>query len=132
MSDESLRYVSAPQRREWILAAVRTAGFLSVADLARELGVSDMTVRRDLDVLEERGALRRVHGGAVAMSKGSIAEPSVADREGRAREAKLRIARAAMRMLPPAFAGSVLLDAGTTTAALARLLAEERAPAAAA
>ena len=47
-----MRYQSAPARRAWILSALRTSGFLSITDLAGDLGVSDMTVRRDLRRLE--------------------------------------------------------------------------------
>ena len=51
------------QRRAWVLARLREVGVLSVADLARELGVSHMTVRRDLQRLETTGQVRTVHGG---------------------------------------------------------------------
>lgn len=59
----TFRYDSAPARREFTLEAVRTAGFVSVADLARELRVSDMTVRRDLRKLAADGEVEIVHGG---------------------------------------------------------------------
>ena len=51
------------QRRARVLARLREVGVLSVADLARELGVSHMTVRRDLLRLETTGQVRTVHGG---------------------------------------------------------------------
>ncbi|MGY1763206.1 DeoR/GlpR family DNA-binding transcription regulator [Geodermatophilus sp. SYSU D00779] len=54
----------APDRRAWILTTLRTVGFLSVADLARQLRVSQMTIRRDLHDLQTTGRVRLVHGGA--------------------------------------------------------------------
>ena len=51
------------QRRARVLGRLREVGVLSVADLARELGVSHMTVRRDLQRLETTGQVRTVHGG---------------------------------------------------------------------
>jgi DeoR/GlpR family transcriptional regulator of sugar metabolism len=55
---------NATKRREWIATALRTEGFLSVAELARRLDVSPMTIRRDLQYLEETGQVNMVHGGA--------------------------------------------------------------------
>ena len=59
----------ARQRQALILDRVRETGAVRVADLARELGVSDMTVRRDLEILHEHGLLEKVHGGATAISR---------------------------------------------------------------
>ena len=56
----------APQRREHIRLLVRESGIARVEDLRRELKVSVATIRRDLEVLEEEGKVRRVHGGAVS------------------------------------------------------------------
>ena len=56
----------ARQRHAYILERVTADGGVRVADLARDLGVSDMTVRRDLELLDERGLLEKVHGGATA------------------------------------------------------------------
>ncbi len=116
----------AVERHERIGEAVVSHGRVTVADLAESLGVTPETVRRDLDVLERQGVLRRVHGGAVAHTKTSLVESSVADRSDRAREAKLAIADAAMGLLGEGFRGSILLDAGTTTGALAERLADWR------
>ncbi|WP_440711606.1 DeoR/GlpR family DNA-binding transcription regulator [Herbiconiux sp. YIM B11900] len=113
----------AVERHEQISDLLASSGRVTVADLAVSLGVTPETVRRDLDLLEKEGVLRRVHGGAVASTKTSIAEPSVADRTDRAREAKLAIADAALALLGEGFSGSVLLDGGTTTGALAERLA---------
>ena len=58
----------ASERHELILRSLRRHGRLRVADLAAELGVSAITVRRDLAELDSAGLLRRVHGGAVGTS----------------------------------------------------------------
>jgi len=60
----------APERHELILRSLRRHGRLRVAELAAELGVSAITVRRDLAELDSAGLLRRVHGGAVGTSPG--------------------------------------------------------------
>jgi DeoR/GlpR family transcriptional regulator of sugar metabolism len=60
----SQHHQSAADRRESIVVALRAKGFLSIADLTRELGVSHMTVRRDLQHLEQTGQVRMVYGGA--------------------------------------------------------------------
>ena len=57
----------ARQRQTLILARVREDGGVRVADLARDLGVSDMTVRRDLELLHNQGLIEKVHGGATAL-----------------------------------------------------------------
>jgi DeoR family transcriptional regulator, fructose operon transcriptional repressor len=116
----------ATERHDAIAAALQSAGRVSVADLAAELDVTTETVRRDLDALEAAGVLRRVHGGAVPAGRVSVAELSVAERETQHGDAKQAIARAAMRLLPPTFTGSISLDAGTTCAALAVELAAWR------
>ena len=68
----------AQQRQQAILERVRSSGGVRVADLVRELGVSDMTIRRDLEVLAERGLVAKVHGGATAAGPGSTEEPGFA------------------------------------------------------
>ncbi|WP_103528229.1 DeoR/GlpR family DNA-binding transcription regulator, partial [Streptomyces sp. SM12] len=110
----------AGQRRSLILAEVRRAGGARVSELTALLGVSDMTVRRDLDALARQGALRKVHGGAVAAEQGPGHEPGFAAKSELLPEAKRRIARVAATEVPP---GSVVaLSAGTTTHAVAREL----------
>jgi DeoR family fructose operon transcriptional repressor len=113
----------ATERQDAIADALNTSGRVSVADLAASFDVTTETVRRDLDALETAGVLRRVHGGAVPAARASIAELSVAEREGQHGAAKTAIARATMRLLPPTFTGSVALDAGTTCAAVAAEIA---------
>lgn len=108
----------ATERQQLIERMLADDGRVAVVDLAARFDVTTETVRRDLAALEEAGALRRVHGGAVSPDRTSTAEPSVAERSQRHSAAKERIARRALAAVP-AGAGSIYLDAGTTTAALA-------------
>src|SRR3954447_2577549 len=62
----------ARQRHAYILDRVRADGGVRVADLVRELSVSDMTVRRDLELLHEQGLLEKVHGGATAVEQSAL------------------------------------------------------------
>src|SRR6185312_12049054 len=112
----------AAQRKQAILARLRAAGRVDVADIVAELGVTNETVRKDLIALEHQGLLRRVHGGAVPVEQLSF-EPAVATRTYYAEE-KTRIATATLQHLPTS--GSVLIDAGSTTARLAELFPADR------
>ncbi|MCF6524385.1 DeoR/GlpR family DNA-binding transcription regulator [Streptomyces sp. JJ36] len=110
----------AEQRRALILDEVRRRGGVRVNELTRRLRVSDMTVRRDLDVLARQGALEKVHGGAVPVAEASTHEPGFEAKSSLEPSAKEDIARAAAAMAAP---GSALaLSGGTTTFALARHL----------
>lgn len=112
----------AEERQQHIEALLAARGRVAVIDLATHFDVSSETVRRDLDQLETRGVLRRVHGGAVAASRISRAEESVAQRRGRNADAKERIAAAAMALIPASFTGAIAIDSGTTTGRLAEHL----------
>ncbi|RIX27635.1 DeoR/GlpR family DNA-binding transcription regulator [Amnibacterium setariae] len=112
----------ATERHARIIDELDSAGRVSVAVLSRSLDVTAETIRRDLDVLESAGALRRVHGGAVRRS--SVVELNLGEREQRNTPAKRAIARAALDLLVHAAPSAVALDAGTTTRALADLLAD--------
>ncbi|GEK81492.1 DeoR/GlpR family DNA-binding transcription regulator [Agrococcus baldri] len=109
----------ATQRRDEIAGRIQSHGRVLVAEIAAELGITAETVRRDLDALERAGIARRVHGGAVAAGRSSLVETAVAERADANAEGKRRIARLACERLLASGATSVLLDAGTTTAALA-------------
>jgi DeoR family fructose operon transcriptional repressor len=113
------------ERQEAISALVAERGRLAVAALAERFGVTTETVRRDLAVLERAGMVRRVHGGAVPAGALTLVEPGLAERHGTRSEAKRAIAAAALALLPGAD-GSIVLDGGTTTAALADLLPSDR------
>jgi DeoR/GlpR family transcriptional regulator of sugar metabolism len=109
----------AQQRRSRILEWVRQDGAAKVSDLVAEFGVSDMTIRRDLDALARRGLLDKVHGGATLPS-GSTDEPGFQAKSLREQAEKQAIAGAAAELVRPGQA--IGLSAGTTTWTLALLL----------
>jgi DeoR/GlpR family transcriptional regulator of sugar metabolism len=114
--------LSSP-RRESILELLDAQAAVSVTDLVRRFGVSDMTVRRDLSVLEGFGLLRRVHGGAVALGGRSF-EPPFSVRNRHRQSVKSRIGKAAAELVSDG--DSVALDVGTTTLEVARHLTGRR------
>src|SRR6266568_6947114 len=109
----------ADQRHAEIVRALKTTEAVSVAELARSLDTSEVTIRRDLAELEQAGVLRRVRGGAVSsMLRGE--ESPFAMRELEQVAAKARIAAAAVALV--ADGESVVLDSGTTGLAAAQEL----------
>ena len=116
----------AEERQQAIADLVTQRGRLSVAELADRFTVTTETVRRDLSVLERAGVVRRVHGGAVPARALAVLELAVNERDISHGEEKDRIASAALALLPDN-GGTILLDAGTTTARLADLLPQEHA-----
>ncbi|MFJ7271896.1 DeoR/GlpR family DNA-binding transcription regulator [Streptomyces sp. NPDC099050] len=111
----------AHQRRALILDSVRREGAVRVAELVGQLGVSDMTVRRDLDALARQGLVEKVHGGAVAPAGASTHEPGFEAKSDLEGDAKAAIADTAATLVEP---GSVVAVSGGTTAhaVAARLL----------
>jgi DeoR family transcriptional regulator, aga operon transcriptional repressor len=101
-------------------ALVEERAFVRVTELSREFGVSAVTVRGDLDALEAEGGIRRVHGGAVPLDAAQLEERSFEEAAVQAAEAKARIAAVAADLIEPGM--SILLDVGTTAAAVARQL----------
>ncbi len=116
------RVMLARQRQAWILERVREDGGVRVADLVREFGVSDMTVRRDLEILNDRGLLEKVHGGATALAERALFEPTFVAKSSRQQAEKDAIAAAAAELVEPGMA--IAISAGTTTHALARRLVD--------
>jgi DeoR/GlpR family transcriptional regulator of sugar metabolism len=116
------RPVLARQRQAFILDRVREQGGVRVADLVRALGVSDMTVRRDLELLDERGLLEKVHGGAASIEGSSKFEPGFTIKSSMMEREKAGIAEAAVAFVEPGTA--IAISAGTTTFALARRLVD--------
>ncbi len=112
----------ARQRQTLILERVREDGGVRVADLARELGVSDMTVRRDLELLHNRGLLEKVYGGATSRPGSALFEPGFAAKSALQEPEKDAIADAAVALVMPGTA--IGISAGTTTYALARRLVD--------
>jgi len=116
----------AEERHQAIAELVASRGRVSVTDLASRFAVTTETVRRDLSQLEKLNLVRRVHGGAVPARSVTMLESGLAVRDLDHAPEKDRIARAALALLPSG-GGSVVLDAGSTTARLASLLpANER------
>ena len=112
----------AGQRQLLILEEVRLRGAVRVAELTELLDVSDMTVRRDLDVLAGAGLVDKVHGGATAPGRLSTEEPGFEAKSHRQLDEKEAIARAAAALIEPGQA--VGLTAGTTTWRLAHHLTD--------
>jgi DeoR/GlpR family transcriptional regulator of sugar metabolism len=111
--------VLVEERRQKILDLVSQRGFVSLADLARELDASQSTIRRDLDYWHQHGLVKRTHRGAIYMADGS-ALPALEERSASQLEEKREIARAAAERVHDGDA--ILLDGGTTTLEVARLL----------
>jgi len=114
----------AHQRHERILSELDRRESVRVSELVELLGVSDMTVRRDLDTLDRAGRLLKVHGGAARRVERSAArstdEPGFAAKSHRQTEEKEAIGSRAAQFVEPGSA--VAISAGTTTHALARHL----------
>jgi DeoR/GlpR family transcriptional regulator of sugar metabolism len=122
-SDSAVRRPAlARQRQALILEQVREHGAVRVADLVTALGVSDMTVRRDLELLHERGLLEKVHGGAAAIEGSSLFEPGFAVKSSLMQREKTAIAGSAAALV--AAGTAIAISAGTTTFALARRLVD--------
>ena len=111
--------LSPERRRDQILAYLSARDRTSVGDLSQVLGVSEVTVRKDLDVLEAQGVLTRVHGGAVVSGRGRL-ELYFAAREQEHLEEKRRIAQAAAALVQSG--QRIFLDASTTALQVARLI----------
>lgn len=107
------------ERRQRVLDLVSSRGFASLGDLARELNASESTLRRDLDHWHSQGLVRRTHGGAVFVAD-AIPLPALEERSGRQLEEKKRIARVVAEHIRDG--DTVLIDGGTTTLEVARLL----------
>ncbi|TWE14872.1 DeoR/GlpR family DNA-binding transcription regulator [Prauserella muralis] len=110
----------ARQRQAVILEEARRTGAVRVSDLVQRLGVSDMTVRRDLDVLASRGLVEKVYGGATSVAAPSTDEPGFEAKSVRQRAQKEAIASVAAGLVRPGTA--IGISAGTTTWTLARAI----------
>lgn len=114
--------VLAPQRQAWILEKIQRAGGVRVRELTGPLGVSDMTIRRDLDALARQGLVVKVHGGATVVDRSSTEEPTFESKSVRERQEKETIAARAAKLVKPGAA--IGLTAGTTTWTLAHHLGD--------
>ncbi|MCA9187115.1 MAG: DeoR/GlpR family DNA-binding transcription regulator [Pirellulaceae bacterium] len=107
------------ERRAQVLELIRQRGFAALTDLAQELNVSESTIRRDLDFLEEAGGAQRTHGGAFYTGP-TPHLPHFRQRQYMQSEKKRQVAAAAAALVEDG--DVVLLDGGSTTFELARLL----------
>ena len=111
--------IASEARLQWLGDQVRTDGFVAVGAAAEALGVSEMTIRRDLEELEQRGTARRVRGGARATGPQSFAT-----RRNKAARAKARIAAKLADLVPAS--GAVAFDASSTIMRLTSALGAVR------
>ncbi|ADY14247.1 DeoR/GlpR family DNA-binding transcription regulator [Sphaerochaeta globosa] len=109
------------ERRVNIIGILEKNGFASVSLLAEALGVSDMTIRRDLDYLEEKKKVRRVHGGAVTVENCNR-EPAFEQRATNLVEEKRNIARLAATLVETET--TIALDSGSTALELVKCLVD--------
>jgi len=110
----------AAQRKARILAEVSTSGALRISDLAESLGVSEVTIRRDVEQLAAQNLVDKVHGGVTANALSSTMEPPFAANSMKEQEAKDAIAAAASDLVRPGMA--IALMGGSSVYALAKLL----------
>ncbi|NJC21720.1 DeoR/GlpR family transcriptional regulator of sugar metabolism [Arthrobacter pigmenti] len=103
----------AADRHAAILDTLRVQRTVRVSELAAGLGVSEMTIRRDIDSLDAAGTLRKVHGGAVSRATLSTLEPGFGVNADQRTEAKEAIASAAAELVEPGM--TIALTGGTTT-----------------
>jgi DeoR family transcriptional regulator, fructose operon transcriptional repressor len=107
------------ERRQKVLELVNERGFVALGELAKTLNASESTIRRDLDYWHQHGLLKRTHGGAM-FREDVQTMPALEDRTSRAIDEKRQIAQAAAMRIHEG--DSVLIDGGTTTLELARML----------
>lgn len=117
--------MAAAERRQRMALLLAQSGYAGISDLARRLGVSGMTVRRDLDILVDEGLVERAFGGAVLRPGGrserfDTVEPGVDARLRLNADAKAEIGRAAASMISPG--QTIALDIGSTALCLAHAL----------
>jgi DeoR family transcriptional regulator, aga operon transcriptional repressor len=108
------------ERQRAILDLLQRDGRVLVIDLAKQFRTSQVTIRKDLEILHVKGRVHRTHGGALPARDGALEDPTLREKEKLHRKEKLQIAAAAARMVSEGQV--VILDSGTTTTAIARAL----------
>lgn len=111
--------INAYQRRQRIVKQVQEFGEVRIAELTQQFGVSDTAIRRDLNLLERNGQVRRIHGGAVTIVR-SPAGKTFQTSAKRHHQEKSCIGQAAANLVQPG--ESIILDSGTTTLEVALAL----------
>jgi DeoR family transcriptional regulator of aga operon len=108
------------ERRRAILESINRDGRVLVGELARTFDTSEVTIRKDLEILHSHGLLHRTHGGALPSRETALSDPTLREKERLHRKEKNRIAQAAAAMTREGQV--VVLDSGSTTTAVARAL----------
>jgi DeoR family transcriptional regulator, aga operon transcriptional repressor len=108
------------ERRRAILDLLVRQGRVLVTELSRHFDTSQVTIRKDLEILHAQGQVHRTHGGALPARDGTLEDPTLREKEKLHRQEKLRIAECAAAKVKEGQV--VILDSGTTTTAIARAL----------
>jgi DeoR family fructose operon transcriptional repressor len=119
LSRQKASSMLAEPRRKLLLELIAGRGFATLDELVRQVGVSESTVRRDLEALESTGSIKRTHGGAVTSAE-VRAMPALEDRQATSAAEKRAIGRTTAALIEDG--ETVLLDGGTTTMEVARAL----------
>jgi DeoR family fructose operon transcriptional repressor len=109
------------ERHEKIVDQLDKNKIIKVSELSNLLEVTEKTIRTDLEILEKRGLLKRIHGGAVISEEDSNMLP-VDERQSGQSEVKMAIGKEALKLIQPN--ETILMDGGSTTRAVARLLGD--------
>jgi DeoR/GlpR family transcriptional regulator of sugar metabolism len=112
-----IEHMNARQRREFIARRIREQGSVQVTELMDEFGLTDTSIRRDLSILEEKGIIRRVHGGAVS-TNGGLQTAALEKRITHNDREKKRIGAAAANYIQEN--DIIVMDSGTTVLQVAR------------
>jgi len=112
------------ERRREILEALGREGRVLVPELAKRFRTSQVTIRKDLEILHSTGKIHRTHGGALPAREGALEDPTLREKEKLHRKEKFQIAAAAAHMVEEGQV--VILDSGTTTTAIARALCQHK------
>lgn len=118
--DPSADSMLIEERRQHILSLAHSEGRVRVRNLSKALGISQITIRKDLDYLQTKGLLHRSHGGALPIHPGALFDPPIQEKEKSHHTEKDRIGQAAANMVQEG--QCVMLDSGTTTTAVANAL----------
>ena len=108
------------ERRRAIVEKLNREGRVLVTELSRIFDTSQVTIRKDLEILHSQGLIHRTHGGGLPSREGALEDPTLREKEKLHRREKLHIAAAAAAIVKEGQV--VILDSGTTTTAIARAL----------
>jgi DeoR family transcriptional regulator of aga operon len=112
------------ERQRAILELLSRDGRVLVGDLARHFHTSQVTIRKDLEMLHANGRIHRTHGGALSVRESALEDPTLREKEKLHSKEKARIAESAVALVSEGQV--VVLDSGTTTTAIARALRDFR------